>query len=64
MLRNVLDFSHRRTRLAEVGTIPLLHYQFYTFNLTFALKHVPIWAEARMRRSRQAVVELNRFRGE
>jgi len=26
------------------------------YNPTSALKHVPIWAEARMRRSRQAVV--------
>jgi len=63
MLRNVLDFSHRRTRLAEVGAITILPPQFYDLNLTLAFQHVPIWAEAHMRRSRQAAVELNRFRG-
>jgi len=43
-------------RLAEVGTITLLPFQLYTLNPTLAMQHVPIWAEARMRRSRQAAV--------
>jgi hypothetical protein len=30
---------------------------FPGLHLTFALTHVPIWAKARMRRSRQAAVE-------
>ena len=43
-------------RVAEVGTSILWPPLFYDLNPTYAFTHVPIGAEARMRRSRQAAV--------